>query len=205
MKAYGYMVLLAGLCLGCGKSYRFSEDDLRWQPYKGGELLVFQSDSGELDSIWIGELPEATMVSNDHDWQLFPDKFEVVSVRARFSDPSPPAGTRHRYLKGSILRLSSSLKEEELSIDFMLTAKNAKFYGSTRKKSALKQIDLVELRTTYRNYEDIIIIESEDREYREKEHFIERIYWSMSDGYVRYDLKGGAYWQLIDKTSKHEG
>ena len=193
-------LLLLCLCIfACAKKHKFKNDDLLWQPYKGGEVLIFQSEKGELDTIFIHETIKSSIVPYGPGWGLLPEKFETLCIRARHSDPSPPRGSDHRYLNGCILRLNSVKEPDQLWIQFSIAAKNAWFYHSNRMKSDLNKLPKVRLQTPYKTFKDIIIIESNDDEYKERSNYIERIYWSMAEGYVRYDLKNGRYWHMIDK------
>jgi len=199
MKFVHYLILLIIVLTSCSKQLKLSEDDLKWQPYQGGETLVFQSESGEVDTIFINANIKSYTGPSDHDWSWIKDQAESISVGYKYSAPKPFKGSQPRYLKGVLLSLSSKDLGEDLWIQFSFRAKGAWFYDSSKFKNELKKIPLSTLVTPYRAFEDIRIIQASEEEYRHRTNYIERMYWSMAEGYVRYDLKDGRYWEMINK------
>jgi len=56
-----YLIFLIVLCfiIGC-KKHKLSKEDLKWQPYKEGDLLIFKSSKNKLDTIFITNIESFT-------------------------------------------------------------------------------------------------------------------------------------------------
>jgi hypothetical protein len=182
----------------CGKTIKLADEDFKWIPYKGSEILVFNSNTGDSDTLFLLGVGRESVPSDPLDF--FPTKLDHFSIGAKHSDPSPPSGN-HRYLESDFLNLSvGEDKEPYLSIHF--TAKNAWFYGgSFLDLKDLDTIKQVTLDTKAKRFTDIIIIRPESDEYYDRSNFITNLYWSKSQGLIRYDKKDGSYWELTNKYS----
>ncbi len=183
--------------------YKLSQDDLSWQPYKGGEVLTFQSNTGELDTIFVNPKIIRETKPFGSDWRIFPDKFESICVLVKSSDPNPPKGTNHRYIESCILKITKTIEANECWIQFLFTAKDAWFYDNSRNKSELIKLQKNNLNTKNKNYDDVIIIKPRNSKYESRINNIEKLYWSLSEGYIRYDLKDNKYWELISKNTDY--
>jgi len=193
---------LSFICLfiitSCGKTIKLSEKDFSWVPYKGNEILVFNSTTGETDTLFLLGVGRESVPSVPLD--LFPTNLDHFSIGAKHSDPSPPSGN-HRYLESDFFNLSvGEDKESYLSIHF--TAKDAWFYGgSFLDLKDLDTIKQVTLETKAKRFTDIIILNPDSDEYSNRSNFITYLYWSKSQGLIRYDKKDGVYWELTSKYS----
>ncbi len=182
----------------CGKTIRLAEKDFKWIPYNGHETIVFYSNAGETDTIFLLGADRQSIPSDPLD--VFPTNLDHFSIGMRHSDPSPPSGN-HRYLESEFLELSvGEDKEPYLSIHF--AAKDSRFYGG----SFLDLIDLdtikqVTLDTKTKRYTDIIILTPESNEYSDRSDFLTKLYWSKSEGLIRYDKQDSVYWELTRKYS----
>ena len=182
----------------CGKTIRLADEDFRWIPYKGTETLFFSSSKGDTDTIFLLGTDRQTVPSDPLD--VFPTELEHYTIAARHSDPSPPDGN-HRYLESIFLELSAS-EYKSPYLTLLHTGKDAWFYGGQFME--LKDLDtlhLVSLVTKLKTYHDIVILYPESYEYLGRSDFITRIYWSKSEGIIRYDKKDSIYWELTRKYS----
>ena len=178
------------------KSYKLTRDDLKWNPYKGNEILVFQNDNGDIDTIFV--ISVERLKNPDDPLAVSPNYHESVEVMVKHSDPTPP--NDHRYLQSPFLKLYSA-KDKNTLINFALTAKNAWFYSGKYNKNELEKLATAELVTKNFKYDDVLRLVPKSMEYFERDEFITTVYWSKKDGYVRFDLKNGVYWELIKKYS----
>jgi hypothetical protein len=48
-------------------------------------------------------------------------------------------------------------------------------------------------------HNDVLTVSSDDKEYRNRDNFVERLYWSKSSGYVGFDMLNGTKWKVIKK------
>lgn len=62
-----------------------------------------------------------------------------------------------------------------------------------------KAVNPVSFRTSYGQYNDIYIIGYDNyaNDFYNRSNFVTKIYWSKSEGLIRYDKKDGVYWELI--------
>jgi len=180
----------------CSRTIKLDEKDFRWIPYKGNETLVFSSTTGDTDTIFLSG--SNRQITPNDPLAVFPTNFEHFSISARHSDPSPPNGN-HRYLEGAFLQLSAfKNKQAYLSID--LAAKDSWFYGGNFLE--LKDLDTIEqstLNTKSNIYTDIIVLTPESNEYFDRSNFLIKVYWSKSNGLIRFDKKDSVYWELTKK------
>lgn len=182
----------------CGKTIRLADKDFRWIPYKGNETLVFNSNSGETDTIFLTGSGRSTSPSDPLD--IVPTSLESFGIDSKRSDPSRPDG-RHRYLESSFLEISTS-ESKRTYMTINLTAKDAWFYGGRfMYLNDLDTIPLTSLQTKLKTYRDILVLTPESKEYFERSNFITKVYWSKSEGLIRYDKKDSIFWELTNKHS----
>ena len=110
--------------VSCGQTNKLSEDDYKWMPYKGDETLVFASNKGDTDTIFL--LNKDTVLAYAEPQSVNGIKYEVVSVFCKHSDSNMPDG-KHRYLKNNFLKIEKA-KDNRAEISIRLSAKEAKFY-----------------------------------------------------------------------------
>jgi hypothetical protein len=186
------LIIMALFFLGCSDNYRLTENDLRWNPYRGGEVLVFHSNNGDTDTINVQTIETAYVDSDPLD--AFPNHQEILDVIVKHSTPFES----EQKMEESFLLLEAG--DKNTLIDFNLMAKNSWFYGESYYIDDLNKLAETELVTKKYIYKDVVIIEPQEdikKEYlEERDEFITKIYWSKSKGYIRYDLKNGVYWEL---------
>lgn len=75
------------LSLSCaGPSITLLEDaDRDWNPYRAGQILLFENTSGERDSMVVQDVAELTMSQGD-GLSFFPDKYEALVVGAKVTN-----------------------------------------------------------------------------------------------------------------------
>jgi hypothetical protein len=186
------------LLTSCGKTIRLADKDFRWIPYKGTETLVFKSSSGDTDTIFLLGTDRQKVPSDPLD--AFPTNLEHFTIAARHSDPSPPS-RNHRYLESVFLELSvSEYKSPYLTLHH--AGKDAWFYGGGfMELKDLDTIKFVSLSTKLKTYHDIVLLNPESNEYSGRSDFIKKVYWSKSEGLIRYDKQDSVYWELTKKYS----
>ncbi len=195
-KQFVLFVSLLLLLVSCGRTNRLSEEDYSWMPYKGNETLVFKSNKGEFDTIFfirkdtLWGLPDPVLSTN---------KYEIAAIFCKHSDPNVITG-KNRYLEGYFLKIKKTMtKRAELFVD--LSAKDAKFYRLTPIKiDSLSKIKPLILQTFDGKYDDVYILESEDylETFSDRSNYVIRLYWSKSNGLIRYDKNYGVYWELVN-------
>ena len=183
-------LLTATTFFSCGKDFRIEEEHFGLIPYEGNEILVFQSDQHDRDTIFLQGFLNYTTPLGTLD--LFPDKHEVHSLSTKKSDPN-----YDRYLEGKGL-IELIATETGTSISFDIAMKRSWYYGkNVFKKSEFDSLPETELRINEVVYTDVKVFES-DGSYIERDNYAERFYWSVKSGFLGLDRKGEK-WRLIQK------
>lgn len=186
--------------VSCGRLNKLSEEDYSWMPYMGNETLVFKSNIGETDTIFL--LKKDTGMVYAEPQSLNGIKYEMVSVFYKHSDSKNPPHNKPRYLENHFLEIEKS-KDNRAEINIMLSAKDAHFYRLSKIKiDSLSKIRPVTLQTSFGQHDDVYVIEGEDYlgSFFQRSNFVTKLYWSKSSGLVRYDKKGDVYWELMNKN-----
>jgi len=162
-------------------------------PYKGNEVLIFESNKGETDTIFLAGTKSFITATDPLD--IFPTKAEHYYILARSSDPSL-RGSKHRYLTNPMVELSMSENNETyLKIDF--TAKDAWFYGdSWLKKDKLMAKPKISMELNNEKLNDVVVFEDLEKHYYDRTNHVEKLYWSLSKGIVRFEKKDNEVWEL---------
>lgn len=188
-------------CLtACKRFHQLSSTEYEWMPYKGTETLVFASNRGDTDTIFF--LKKDTMVAYPEAQNPFGVTYEVVSIFCRHSDPSPP-GKKHRYLENPFFSIEKGKGNKgELSIG--LLAKDAAFYRhNSIDIDSLNKTKPSSLQTNFNSYDDIYVLNGEDYlgYLSDRSNFVTRVYWSKSQGLIRFDKSDTLHWELKEKYS----
>ena len=186
-----YIALLTIFLLtSCRGTFRLSEEEHDWMPYKGNETLVFASTAGDTDTIVF--LKKDTLVAYPEAQALNGKTYEVVSIFARYSSG----------ISNSFVQLQKS-KDKKARLHFDLSTKEANFYRLTgvRIDSLAKQ-KFTSLATKHKTYNDVYVIGDEDwLNFKQRSDYVTKLYWSKSEGLIRYDKQDGDYWELTKKYS----
>ena len=192
-------LLTISFLTSCRGTYRLSEKEHDWIPYKGNEILVFSSNTGDTDTIFF--LQKDTLIAYPEAQSLNGKTYEVVRIFCRHSDTWPPDG-KHRYLDNDFVELKKS-KDKIARLGFHLSAKDAHFYRLTGIRiDSLSQQQQTTLGTKTKTYNDIYIIDAEDwLNFKQRSDYVTKLYWSKSEGLIRYDKQDSVYWELTKKYS----
>lgn len=186
------LILLALLTIvSCGRNYRLDKDGLKYIPYEDNEILVFESDRKDLDTIFLTGLTRFNGCSDP--LSFFSDKCEGYSLACTKTDPN-----YDRYLEQKSLVDIVAVPGNETRISFEITMKRSWFYNM--ESFTLKQFDSIpnaELEIKSKTYTDVKIFEA-DGAYSQRDNYAERFYWSVSEGLLGLDRRDEK-WRLIKK------
>lgn len=167
------------------------ESDKNLNPYQAGEVLVFKSNENEFDTIKVLKVTDGIFPDGPGPMRYYN---EHLSVFVEHTDPN-----NDRSLQNSFLEISTGTPEKATELNFKLLARNAVFYDSFKTIDELDSIEPIVLRTPLGEFSDVLVINDTKREYFERDNFVERIYWSKSAGYLKFDKKDGKTWELVKK------
>lgn len=180
----------------CGQEkYPLTHEDLKLLPYKGNEVLIFKSGTGEYDTI---KLKSYKLGYPDAPTRL-KHYAQIASIHGNFTDPNLQ-GKNSRYLYGRLFELKASTPEREAVLGIFLKAKSAIYYGpSYFTKSQMDKLERIELRFSNRLLNDVIVIQAEaNNQFKSRNNFVTSIYWSLSEGIVKYEKSSGETWTKVN-------
>ena len=168
-------------------------------PYKGNETLVFVSNTGDTDTIFF--LNKDTLIAYPEAQAINGKTYEVVRIFCRHTDTWPSDG-KHRYLDNDFVELKKS-KDKKARLHFNLSAKDANFYRLTGIRiDSLAQQPFTSLATKTKTYNDVYVIDDEGwLNFKQRSDYVAKLYWSKSEGLIRYDKQDGIFWELAHKYS----
>jgi hypothetical protein len=168
--------------------------------YKGNEILIFTSNTGDIDTLFIKN-PKRYIDYDAHPFSLLPqDSVEQFYIPYYFSNDTTK---RFGEYPGEII-IDMTKQKNKTRVGFGVATNDAFFYG-------LKYFDIKELRksklsnlqTNYKTYQDILLIEPDtsNQKWASRDHYILKMYWSKTQGLVRFDKNNNIYYSLTKKYS----
>jgi hypothetical protein len=157
------------------KTYRISKSDLKWQPYKVGDVLVFESSEGRKETIEIKDIDKRT---NPLDPLTLYPRSQSVFVETILKLKAWESGTYidlkiHFRESKFLYHGSTNLKIEEFE----------KYFEPSKEDARIEDFDL----RTNLDREDVIL---------------KSIYWSKKFGYLEIEYKDNYSWKLISFKRK---
>ena len=151
--------------------YILSKSDLSWQPYKEGDVLIFESNKGEVDTINIKEVEKHTIPNDPFD--LFPTMVQTLFVVAEHSVLEMNIGETGTSIEFT-LRLGDNDLRYPCSGLYINDFENKKIEGGKYK---------IEAKENCYNMKD-------------KPFDLRYIYWSKEYGYLGLEFKDNYVWFL---------
>lgn len=181
--------------MSCSRTRNLSQSDYEWIPYRGNDTLIFASNTGGIDTIFI--------LKKDTIWD-YPDaqssvglQCEVVRVFCQHTD-SVIQDKSVRYLGNDFYSIRKA-KNGHTILEVNLLTKDVVFYRlGLINLDSLNKVKPITLKTKEKQYNDVYVINAEDYldSFRKRHSFVTKIYWSKSRGLVRYDKENGNYWEI---------
>ena len=187
------IITIGFIFVSCGRNYRIDKDYLKYIPYNGNESLILKSDLNRMDTIFINELRRFNGCYDPLSFKS--DDCEGYQIVTKATDPN-----YDRYLEGQGLMSIVKSKDGNTYIYFGITMKGSWFYGAELYPLSLKRFDSIpfsNMEIDNKKYSDVKIINSDGR-YSKRENYVERIYWSVSEGFLGLDRKDEK-WRLMKK------
>jgi len=183
--------------LSCNPNYRLTESDLKLNPYKTGDTLVFQSDKGESDTLVIYSSNRQVLRERCYSFltciftNLTKNSWEGFYVNA---NKPREFGTGESILT---IRVEPNGAK---TIYFGLVIKNACWYSDSENDLAkFNSLPITTITTRDQTFSDVLTIVSNNLEYQARKDFIENIYWSKSFGFVGFNKLNGDKWTVTKK------
>ncbi|MBC7525469.1 MAG: hypothetical protein H7239_13655 [Flavobacterium sp.] len=198
-------ILIITIVIVCGilifkKSQHLTKKDIEFNPYKVGDSLFFQSTKNEKDTIIITSIYKQKLTEKCYSLltciptYLFGETWEGYYVNSEFPN-------NHGEAWDDILTIRAE-KDGTKTIMFSLYKKDACWYGNNdMENNANKILNLptIKFERGQKIFNDVIIIPSTNKEYRDRDDFIAKMYWSKSQGLVGFDKLNGDKWTIVKK------
>lgn len=180
--------------VSCGKTHRLSDSDIDLIPYKENDILIFNSNDGNIDTISITRIHKEK-VCKDYIPGINSTYFEKVFVNCENSNDSDT-------MEGSNITLLFEMGNygDESIITFWF--KGITKYGSisrTVKTGELINAETKTIHTNYGLYDDVIIIDTDSIQQENDWDIINRIYWSLKYGFIKLEINHIQEWTLVKK------
>ena len=159
------------LLLSCS-SYKLSEHDLDWQPYRKGDLLIFKSNTEEIDTIKVRSVE--TYNNPDDPLAFFPNSIESIFVSG----------------EQNILELQAGKNCSFIHFTLKLGDKNLKYPNVV--------ISVKELDQNQSNNNEIVVIKANEYydNLKDLKFDLKSIYWSKEFGYIKMEFNNEYFWEL---------
>lgn len=180
---YTYIAFL--LLTSCGtEQFSLNKEDLNIIPYKGDEVLIFESSQNKLDTIFLNGY-EKFYISAKR-LSLFPtDKFETYYLKASIYDVNYNDYTDYHVLTELVQA------GDNTNITFNIQIQDITCFAFFRKEE-FKKLNLNNLTIKGKTYNDVKIIEM-DNEDEDFMKYADKFYWSLSQGFLGFDYKNLQY------------
>lgn len=191
-----FTILIISLMLLSCKSYRLSKNDLEWQPYKEGDVLVFVSNKGEADTIQIKNIDIHTNANDP--LAIFPTMLQSLFVSGvYYHEPKKDImGRMYNSSYRDILEMESNNTGSYITFTLHLGNHKLRY---PRTLLTIKELgNLKEENCQY-------IIEAKEHYDNMKDYpfDLRYIYWSKVYGYLGLEFKDNYVWTL--KSFMREG
>lgn len=188
MRLLVYTIIISTMLFSC-KTYNLSKSDLEWQPYRQGDVLIFESNRKELDTIKIESIEKFT--NPDDPLAVFPKKIQSLFVEGvRFHAPKKDImGRVYHSSHCNILEMVASKETAYMYFELEL--------GDNKMRYPKTGISLDELEKLIINNDEIQIKAKENADNMKEYPFdLRYIYWSKKFGYLKLEFKDNYIWSL---------
>jgi len=189
--------------MSCGsKTYKLSDSDFDWVPYKGKDTLVFTSNTGDTDTLFL---------RNGKRYMDY--KVDPLSMTPSDSTENFDISYKYNYFD-TIQKINNfgvfpliimkRTKEGATNIGFSITRNKAYFDGMKFFEiEHLKNLKLVTIEANLKKYDDVFIIvpDTSSLKNSNRNDYVLKMYWSKSQGLIRFDKNNNIYYTLTKKYS----
>ncbi|MGB6092437.1 MAG: hypothetical protein WBF83_01610 [Moheibacter sp.] len=184
---------------GCGKVYNLSSEDRKWQIYKGGDLLIFESNQN-LPIIVNVTSVELKLMSSPEDWSLFPAKTETLYVNGNYSHETKKSMNGQLY-NTSFTEIISIGKGEnnKAYLYFKLDKISPNVLKTSTISLTIGEIESLPKKTYKQNEEFTVYkipVEEQGKNLNEFKNNLEYFYYSKEYGYLKFVYNDGTNYQL---------
>lgn len=188
MRIMGFVFIALTTLFSC-KTYKFSKSDLEWQPYRQGDVLIFESSRKEIDTIKIESIKIYT--NPDDPLAVFSKKTQSLFVEGlRSHAPKKDImGNIYHSSHCNILKIGASKETAYMYFELEL--------GSDKMRYPTTVVSVDELENLSVKNEEIEIKAKENYDNMKEYPFdLRYIYWSKNLGYLKLEFRDNYSWKL---------
>jgi hypothetical protein len=179
----------------CVTKYKIQENEFKFIPYKGNEILVFESNEKEVDTIGLKTF-EGWYRTQKVPYRIFHNKYEKYGIELTHN-----ASKITDSIPGFIIEISA-FDWKGLRIDLRTKSTNFNYINQTRHTvSEFDSIPSIEMKVNELIYNDVKIILGEKPKNETENHIIQ-FYWSKKYGLLGWDNKNRK-WRLRKNKASH--
>lgn len=199
VRVFIIVCLQAASCLYGQKLIPLKEAEMKLIPYKGMEVLIFSSTSGDRDTIWLRDI--RIEYPDIPKWKKY--NAQVFSVYGKFSGPFPNNNEKKIY--GLLFEVRAATPDSETILGIHLKAKNAMLYEPQLfPLSSLYNYHKNEITIDSLKHQDVWVIPADTTSgkgkiyYDTRSNVITEVIWSKEEGLLQFKLKDGEVWTKIN-------
>ena len=168
---------------------KIRKESFDWIPYKVGDILIFESNTNLVDTIFIKDIDKHT--NPDDPLDFFPNysTANVISGEITLTNPiTTSLGTKITKDYVDILELSSGRDSDYLILSFKKRRDTLAYSRITLKISDLEK--------QFENKSEFESIQLDPAIYDDFKSDVKYVFWSKKFGYTKYQFKNGHIWEL---------
>ncbi|MCX2682184.1 hypothetical protein OOZ15_19745 [Galbibacter sp. EGI 63066] len=184
--------LLIFSIFGCEK-YSFPKNIDDWQPYKVGDIIVFESNKGNIDTVSIKKIHNSYLA--DDNLSVLPDKHQNIVVIGEAVLNKPIKTSLGGQIFKEEISLLSIYADESVYFNFDFKRPSDGLNYPSTALTFLKLKTLLEKKEAS-NFNSIVI-EAVNQYESLIQYDLKKFWWSKKYGYTRFDFKNGDYLKLV--------
>lgn len=193
--------MIGAFCLfSCGKVYNLSSEDRKWQPYKDGDLLIFESNQSLPIKVNILSI-EMKLMSSPEDWSFFPTKTETLYVNGNYTHKTKKSINGQLYDSSytEIITIGKGGGDNKAYLYFKLDKISPNVLRTPSISLSTEKIQSLP-KKIYKNNESFTVYKILGQEQadnlKEFESNLEYFYYSKEYGYLKFVYNDGNSYQL---------
>lgn len=198
MRILFFYSIISVVLIGCGEKYYLSEEEIALNPYMEGDVVIFQANTGELDTVQVSSIKKEFPVDAGplkYYEQSLDVNVEGLSLPWLTITTAYPRDSARIVFRVGITPNSESNKpswDRKTAISFWSSLLRGlsieEFNSRLRKEVTINSIEFADV---------IVIDENIEKGGMIKYTAADKVYWSFSKGLVRIERDDGLYWELI--------
>lgn len=185
MKKYTLVLIVAILYSCTCRQVNLTKNEMQWlDPYKKGDLLIFKSNKGNIDTILVSD-KEEFYTNEKCQWFTVGDtQKQGINI-----DLKPTICHNESYCEGEISIIKSNVDDE--------TAPFFRIFGLEFSKSVAQLIkQKVVLSTTGKVYDSAYLFQDEINADNYGNNYMKLFFWDKEDGLIKYESNDGEIFEI---------